>query len=50
MNIDNTFRVGGIDSSDVTIMSGHATDDLISTNYKNKESKSIERILEILNK
>lgn len=45
-----TLRAGGIDSTDVTIMSGHATEDLISTYYKNEESKSIERILEILNK
>jgi site-specific recombinase XerD len=45
-----TLRNGGMDSGGVTIMSGHATEGLISTYYKNDGSRNLQQILEILNK
>jgi site-specific recombinase XerD len=45
-----TLRNGGMDSGGVTIMSGHATEDLISTYYKNDGTRNLQQILEILNK
>lgn len=45
-----TLRNGGMDSSGVTIMSGHQTEEMVSTYYKNDGSKNVKQILEILNK
>lgn len=44
-----TLRNGGMDSSGVTIMSGHQTDEMVSTYYKNDGAKNVEQILKILN-
>jgi site-specific recombinase XerD len=45
-----TLRNGGMDSGGVTIMSGHATEEMVSTYYKNDGSRNLKQILEILNK
>lgn len=45
-----TLRNGGMDSGGVTIMSGHATEEMVSTYYKNDGSRNLQQILEILNK
>jgi len=45
-----TLRNGGMDSSGVTIMSGHATEEMVSTYYKNDGSRNLQQILDILNK
>lgn len=44
------LRNGGMDSGAVTIMSGHATEEMVSTYYKNDGSRNLKQILEILNK
>ncbi len=45
-----TLRNGGMDSGGVTIMSGHATEEMVSTYYKNDGTRNLQQILEILNK
>ena len=45
-----TLVNGGLDSRDIMVMSGHATDDMISTYYKKDDTLIMNRILAILNK
>jgi site-specific recombinase XerD len=44
------LRNGGMDSGGVTLMSGHATEEMVSTYYKNDGARNLQQILEILNK
>ncbi|MHA8100732.1 tyrosine-type recombinase/integrase [Aquirufa nivalisilvae] len=45
-----TLRNGGLDSGGVTLMSGHATEEMVSTYYKNDGTRNLQQILEILDK
>jgi site-specific recombinase XerD len=45
-----TLRNAGMDSSDVMVMSGHQSEEMISTYYKKDDSQIMQRILAILNK
>lgn len=45
-----TLRNGGLDSSDVMVMSGHLSEEMISTYYKKDDTQIMNRILAILNK
>ncbi|MBP6094186.1 MAG: phage integrase SAM-like domain-containing protein [Cytophagaceae bacterium] len=45
-----TLRNAGLDSSDVMVMSGHVSEEMISTYYKKDDNQIMQRILAILNK